>query len=250
MEDLDDEVVVPDSLGAMHLSHRGWNEIPKQLLHNSKYTLLELDLSYNSISTLTDTIGLCIKLRRLNLSNNHLAFLPDTLSQCQQLEILCCADNKIQSIPLSFGSLQCLISLDVRNNCLQDVPDRLSQIPCITSILCSGNSFSFEIPDEYTSSGHMFLWYLKQRHDINMKFIRAMDECNQIEHMCQRQEFSLLQVEESINQLTNQVEILGKSRPIKYLEFKQNMNSMFDDYLQYIRHFGRGVGLAFRSGRS
>ena len=246
MEDVDDEIILPDASGAMHLSHRGWKEIPKQVFSNSKYQLLELDLSYNNISILSDSIRICIKLRRLNVSNNQLSFLPDSLSHCHQLEILSCADNKIQTIPTTFVSLQCLEVMDVRNNCLVDVPDVLSQIPCIQSILCSGNSFSFEIPDEFLSTGHLFLWYLKQRHDNNLKVMRAMDECNEIECMCQSQEFSLLQLQESNHQQKCQIESLAQSRPVRYLEFKERIFSTVHEYFSVLRQFSKGVGMAFR----
>ena len=249
MEDVDDEILCPDSSGVLQLSHRGWKEIPKQIFPQSKFNLLDLDLSYNSINHLNDSISLCIKLRRLNLSFNELTCLPDSLSKCQQLEIFSCADNKIESVPITFGLLVCLEELDLRNNRLQDVPDILSELPCMKSIVCSGNEFSFEIPLEFMSTGNLFLWYLKLRHDNNSKVMRAMNGCYQIEIMCQRQEYSLLQLEESIFELNSQCNDLVQRRPVQYLELKEDIYSTCQKYIRILEQFGKGVALAFRGWR-
>jgi len=249
MENLDDEIIVPDESGAVHLNHHSWNEIPKQIIPGCRYTLIELDVSYNCISTLSDSIGLLLKLRRLNVSNNQLINLPDSLSQCQQLEMLLFADNKIQSIPTSFVSLQCLEFIDARNNCLQDIPDILSQIPCIKSIICSGNSLSFEIPHAFSSSGNWFLWYLKLRHQQTRASMQAMEDCYDIEGLCQSREFSLLELDESIHQLTSEIDDLVQNRPIRYLQFKESILSRVNENLQFLQEFIKGFSMAFRRFR-
>ena len=249
MEDLDDEIISPDSLGTLRLCHRGWNHVPKHIFPTLKYSLIDLDLSYNNISVLNDSIGECIKLRRFNISHNQLTVLPDSLCKCHQLEFFYCGDNKIQTIPITFGSLECLEELDIRNNCIRDVPDVLSQIPCLKSILSCGNHFSFEIPNEFISSGHLFLWFLKKRYENNRMLAKAMDECNEIESMCQRQEFLCLQLEDTIIEVSHQVEELVQARPVRYLEMKENVYSTIFEYLQIFQQLKRACKLAFRGLR-
>ncbi len=78
--------------------------IPRQLEYIdaklSQLTSLEvLDLSYNRIELLPDSIGTLPKLRRLILRNNLLTGLPKSLTRLPSLELLDIRQNPIQSVP-------------------------------------------------------------------------------------------------------------------------------------------------------
>jgi len=54
---------IPDSIAGLH-------------------SLVELDVSTNSLETLPDSIGLLSKLKILNVSTNKLTSLPDSICRC------------------------------------------------------------------------------------------------------------------------------------------------------------------------
>jgi hypothetical protein len=99
--------------------------IPEVFFSNAckfRLTLVDLDLSVNSIETIPPGIRSLTSLRRLNLSENQIRTVPDDLFELVGLEYLNLAHNKLYMIPDSIRKLPCLTRLDVRDNHLRDFP--------------------------------------------------------------------------------------------------------------------------------
>ena len=121
MEEYDDVTAGPDENGALNLSFNSWPKVPYEVftfsnkliklnLNNNKLakissdfgsmvllqgeffyyvklflTFEELNVSYNRIEIVDDSISNCIRLKYFNISNNELVSMPDGLYKCVML---------------------------------------------------------------------------------------------------------------------------------------------------------------------
>ena len=71
---------------------------------NEKNTdIVELNLSYQNLTSLPKEIGLCTQLQILNCYDNKLTSLPTELGLCTQLIHLDCYNNDLTSLPVELG---------------------------------------------------------------------------------------------------------------------------------------------------
>jgi len=142
-----------DSLQILNLSNNHLNDLPStiwdlenlkeldlsknSLLHDDLYPLCDsrsrlknltsLNLSWNGLSTMPDSIKILESLQNLDLSNNWLVSLwwsvirESWLSNLVNLQTLLLNNNEISSIPLDIVNLVKLQKLDLRNNDITDV---------------------------------------------------------------------------------------------------------------------------------
>ena len=83
-------------------------------------TLKVLNLSYNQLTSLPDSISRLTNLRWLYLSYNQLTSLPESIGRLTNLRWLHLSDNQLTSLPDWIGRLTNLEDLDLSNNQLSE----------------------------------------------------------------------------------------------------------------------------------
>lgn len=91
-------------------------------------TVVELNLSYNHLSTLPAAILTLPYLTSLNLQHNDFEVVPD-LSRLKQLQVLNLAQNQIKGLPDAFAGLTCLTALNLSENPIGKVPPPVLKMP-------------------------------------------------------------------------------------------------------------------------
>ena len=108
---------------------------------NNSATYKKLNLSYNQLQTLPDSIGELSRLQKLNLNYNRLTSIPKQIGKLKSLEILnlgydenlnmseddnyC---NCLTSLPSEIGDLESLNILYVTDNKLTSLPDQIGKL--------------------------------------------------------------------------------------------------------------------------
>lgn len=133
--------------------------MPDEIL-DLKSKLRSLDISFNRIELLPDSIGQFTSLRTLSLNNNKLgeearlglgwlmlviysvvflAQVPPSLGDLNRLETLYLQWNTLSSVPGSLASLTSLKTLDMSHNQLQSFPPSLYSLPHLDYLNLSHN---------------------------------------------------------------------------------------------------------------
>ncbi|KAH3757190.1 leucinerich repeat kinase [Pelomyxa schiedti] len=85
----------------LNLSHNRISQVPHNFFQETK-CLKVLDLSWNKLIALSDTISKCLELTELNLEHNDLTSLPESLGDCLQMT-LSCGHNKLSALPFTLA---------------------------------------------------------------------------------------------------------------------------------------------------
>lgn len=109
-------------------SNQGLSAIPNDVLIQASLVYELLDLSYNKIEVLEDTIAELKFVRQLDLSNNQLEALPDSFSALQNLEVLNLANNQFHTFPIVLTKLPKLKTLNLKGNSIQGLPPEIAKL--------------------------------------------------------------------------------------------------------------------------
>ncbi|AAG50968.1 hypothetical protein; 91861-89496 [Arabidopsis thaliana] len=121
---------IPDSIAGLH-------------------SLVELDVSTNSLETLPDSIGLLSKLKILNVSTNKLTSLPDSICRCGSLVILDVSFNRLTYLPTNIGpELVNLEKLLVQYNKIRSFPTSIGEMRSLKHLDAHFNELN-GLPDSF-----------------------------------------------------------------------------------------------------
>ncbi|KAJ8598447.1 hypothetical protein CTAYLR_006876 [Chrysophaeum taylorii] len=98
-----------------------------------------LDLSYNKIEELPETVRGLQELIVLNLDHNRLETLPDAIFDCARLENLSVAANRLRALPAFGGGGPALRVLDLTSNLIEELPADIARLANITRIYLGKN---------------------------------------------------------------------------------------------------------------
>lgn len=199
MENFDDMVKDLDDNGCLDLSHQNYQEVDDGVWEWGE-KLINLNLSYNSLSTLapgvaclshvteinlacnqlTDIcngIGECVRLRILKLNGNRLRTLPEDIGKCSLVEELLLSENHLERLPEAVGKLQNLKTLHLQNNQLEEVEPAIGEILGLEDVDCSNNPPLKNIPEQLQADTKMILWCLSyQRSNVlNMRNLEGVN---------------------------------------------------------------------------
>ncbi|PVZ98071.1 hypothetical protein BB558_005934 [Smittium angustum] len=126
-------------------------EIPNSLLIFSS-KLLYLDLSFNELSDLPESISVLSNLQELSLKENHFHEIPVSIKYLTQLRKLNLSKNKIEYICYEITFLTNLQCLNLKNNNISTIPPHLGimyknlQRLCLENNPLDNQSFSLIFP--------------------------------------------------------------------------------------------------------
>jgi hypothetical protein len=107
----------------------------------------ELNLSWEDIHIIPDTIGSLSSLQNLKLNNNNIEYLPASIGRLTSLMELTLDNNYLKSIPETIGALgPSLKNLDLYGNLLHELPLSITRLS--SKIKISGNRICSTIQDE------------------------------------------------------------------------------------------------------
>lgn len=113
----------------------------------SSSTLIELNISNNSIEDIPSRIDSILNLKLLNLSNNKLSFIPKSLSKLINLEYIDLSNNNICEIPNEIEYLNKLKGIQLFNNNISILPSQIRNLKDLNYIDISFNKI-ISIPKE------------------------------------------------------------------------------------------------------
>ena len=140
----------------LNMSHNHLVTFPLVVLDIT--TLLQLDLSWNMLSSMPSGIDALSHLQVLNISHNQFIYFPSAVLKLKaSLLELYLQDNKLEEIRNDFLKLSQLEVLDVSNNRLKNVPSRLNSHMKLKFFRFSGNpifdTFAASQPKAHSSHG-------------------------------------------------------------------------------------------------
>ncbi|KAH3742877.1 leucinerich repeat kinase [Pelomyxa schiedti] len=120
LEAIPKQLVCHQSLTKLDLSHNTLSNIPPEFFENCK-ALQILDLSFNRITSIPDTVSSVGNLTSFNIEHNEIESLPVSIGDCVQM-ILYCGFNKIAALPHSLAHHARLSKVHYQPNPLQNMP--------------------------------------------------------------------------------------------------------------------------------
>jgi hypothetical protein len=178
----------------IHLASYQLHEFPSKflfttsLLFDIRSSLKVLNLSYNNITLLPDSIGELTELKELWLQSNPIESLPISLSNCYKLEILDLQRTKIRAIPSEFCNLKRLHEL---NYCETPYAIEISRRYQLTPTSLTGlkilkealeNEFQRKCLKETILNKLLGELYMKEADDPNTKVV--VEQMVEVRHPC------------------------------------------------------------------
>jgi Leucine-rich repeat (LRR) protein len=109
-----------------------------------------LDLSYNSITILSEALGMAHTLVELRIAGNLLKELPRSFCDLVNLEILDAKRNKLTVLPAEFGCLQKLLKLDLEENQIAKVENFMQTLQTLTHLNLAKNKIAHIDEDAFS----------------------------------------------------------------------------------------------------
>ena len=124
--------------------------------------LTHLNLSYNVLMEVPQSIGLLFHLEELLLRGNKIAHIPDEICVLSNLQMLDLSHNNLSSLPQDMGRLRNLVRLNVSHNMLTAIPYSLGSNFKLLVLLATFNQ-SVEPPQYICDSSEQLLSYLRKQ---------------------------------------------------------------------------------------
>lgn len=144
------------NLEYLNLGYNELENLPDSIgnLSNLQY----LNLAYNQLSSLPTSIGNLINLKNIELSNNQfLTSLPESIGNLSALEYFTSSETSLESLPESIGNLNNLHHLILFYNNITTLPESIGNLSNLEYLNIQGNSLT-SLPE---SIGRLnSLWHL------------------------------------------------------------------------------------------
>ncbi len=102
----------------------------------------ELNLSFQDLTALPESVGQLTQLQYLHLTGNQLTTLPESIGRLKLLQRLYLSGNQLTTLPESIGQLKLLQRLDLSGNRLTTLPESIGQLTQLQRLYISGNQLT------------------------------------------------------------------------------------------------------------
>ena len=142
-----------------------YDEFTSTNLSDIKSSIINLDLSFNSIDQFPDVIGLFQKISTINLASNNIYLIDNILNmKLLELDTLNLSDNKIEKLPNKlYKIMPKLKTFLMTNNNLRDIPSDICLMKSLSNVNFYGNQIRRLRSDALTSATAL-LNYLRKIH--------------------------------------------------------------------------------------
>ena len=124
--DIDSQEWVEGRLAILNLNYNQLTSIPESIADLSSLEYLYLE--WNQLSSIPESIGDLSNLTELYLSHNQLTSLPESIGDLSNLEYLSLNYNQLTSIPENVGDLSNLTELYLSHNQLTSIPETIGDL--------------------------------------------------------------------------------------------------------------------------
>jgi Leucine-rich repeat (LRR) protein len=156
-----------NKLEALYFSGNNVSSLPP--LSGKLPSILELDLSFNNLSDVSE-IGNLTSLQVLMLSNNKsLGLVPPSFKNIKNIEVLYLDDCPVRKIDNTVLSLKSLKRLSMAHCGLKSIPTTISQLSGLTHLLLNNNEIVEIPPALYNLSALQYL-------SLNTNNIRSVSQ--------------------------------------------------------------------------
>nr|XP_006813579.1 PREDICTED: leucine-rich repeat and death domain-containing protein 1-like [Saccoglossus kowalevskii] len=131
-------------LRILNLKHSELTIVPSEI--GECHELQKLDLSFNKISKIPESLYALEQLTELNMRSNALTSVPDEIGKLKSMKTLNLSSNKIEKIPASLCALEKLTELNMGSNALTSIPDEIGKLKSMETLDLSFNKID-KIPD-------------------------------------------------------------------------------------------------------
>lgn len=133
---------------AVLLTDQALKKYPRELWQFSN--LRELWLSDNQFQSIDRaSFSLMKKLASLNLSYNKLIRVPESIGALKKLELLSFKHNQLTSLPATIGNLKKLKHLYIDNNRLVALPKEIGNLKSLEMLMMDNNPTLTKLPKEF-----------------------------------------------------------------------------------------------------
>jgi hypothetical protein len=139
----------------------------KQLKMGELEQLLELNLGFDSLTSVPKEIGNLKQLRKLTLHFNMLTSLPKEIGDIKQLQFFFLSNNELTSVPKEIGNLDQLAMLHLDENKLTSVPKEIGNLKQLTCLNLKHNKLT-SVPQEIENLGQLENLYLNHNKLISV----------------------------------------------------------------------------------
>ncbi|KAF7724251.1 hypothetical protein EC973_001207 [Apophysomyces ossiformis] len=117
-------------------------------------SMQHVDMTLQSLGSLSNNIGLLTMIRKLDLSRNQLTSLPDAIGYLHHLEELSIARNQLTDLPHTIGYLTSLTELDVSHNLLNTITPCIGYLKKLQTMTLTSNQLA-QLPTEIASMSNL-----------------------------------------------------------------------------------------------
>lgn len=208
LPDIFDEPIFTDHLVFLNISRNNLKELPPSI--NKLANLIDLDITYNELSTLPDIANL-IKLEKLSLARNQIKKLPDNLFKSTSLKMLDLSHNRCLELPDDAFALENLLELNVSYSPLPKIPNWVFNCKNLQTLDLS-NTQLFKLEN--------FINNLKKLKDLNLigNFLKELPE-----EICELDELKYLHLDHNL--LTKLPENIGNLKKLNFLSLSSSYNN-------------------------
>ncbi|HWT03900.1 MAG TPA: COR domain-containing protein [Pyrinomonadaceae bacterium] len=139
-----------------------------------------LNLSFQHLTMLPESIGRLTHLKRLFLDNNQLTTLPESISLLTQLQYLSIRNNQLTSLPEFISRLAHLERLDLDYNQLTTLPESIGRLTVLRSFDLSYNQLTL-LPESLRTMKSLISLHLRGNNALGLpEEVLAVDNPNAI----------------------------------------------------------------------
>ena len=228
----------------LDLTKLSLTDLPDIWQHSAFTARLEkLNLEYNQLSFLPNSIGHLVRLQELSLDHNRLASLPKSLKNLFNLQWLYLNSNQLTRLPQSFGLLSHLQELNLEDNRFTSLPESFGNLSKLRRLDLNNNQLS-SLPESFGNLSNL------QRLDLRSNQLVSLFESfgnlsslqwlslykNQL--ICLTESFgnllNLRKLSLGINRLTFLPESLKNLSKLQHLYLNDNNLTSFSEPLKHL----------------